>query len=148
MLTDASGMAAWIAAIPFEAWPQQRRLADGLIRPSMVTDPAWFGFGKQAEPIVSALLEHYPGCAAYQQMLSAVMPGHHIAPHRDLQAPYWLTRVHVPLMTNDRSLFIVDGKPIHMEIGRAYEVDTLAIHSVENGGDCPRIHFMFDVRKA
>src|SRR5258708_523358 len=77
---------AWIATIPFELWPQQHRLADGQIRPSMQADLEWEGFGSIAEPAVDEVLQrHFPGCVAYQRMLSAVMPGHSIPPHCDGQ---------------------------------------------------------------
>jgi len=113
----------------------------------MVTDLGWFNFGTLCEPVVSDVMVHFPGCTVYQRMLSVVMPGNYIEPHRDQQAPYWLCRVHVPLATNDRSDFIVDGQSHHMEVGKAYRVNTLAEHSVINDGDSPRVHLMWDVRK-
>lgn len=134
---------AWIKAIDLRAWPQQSQTE---LKPAMVTDPAWFGFGKISEPIVSHLITWFPGCTPFQRMLSVVMPGHDIEPHIDQQAPYWLCRVHVPLTSNEQSRFIVGGLHHHLEIGRAYRVNTLAMHSVENNGATPRTHFMFDVR--
>ena len=76
------------------------------------------------------------------------MPGHAIEPHKDQQADYWRARVHVPLMTNERSAFVVECKPHAMAVGSAYLVNTLAEHAVTNDGDTPRIHFIFDVRRA
>lgn len=140
-------MAEWISAIPFEDWSQQHRLADGQIRPSMMTDLSWHGFGDACSPVVRAIRQKcFPNCDVYQRMLSVVMPGHVIEPHRDHQAPYWLCRVHVPLTTNEQSEFIVDGQSHRMDVGMAYRVNTLAEHSVVNAGAAPRIHFMFDVR--
>lgn len=139
--------AAWIRDIPFEYWPQQHRLADGKIRPAMVTEPGWHGFEFETNYIVEDVMELFPGCIAFQRMLSAVMPGHSIAPHRDEQGKQWLCRVHVPLTSNDKSLFIVNGEPQHLKIGFAYRVNTEAEHAVTNDGDTPRIHFMFDVRR-
>lgn len=145
---DVADLVSWIGAIDFTDWPQQGRLADGLIRPSMVTDPEWFGFGKKAEPVVAQVMTHFPDGSAYLRMLSVVMPGHSIEPHRDSQAPYWQCRVHVPLATNEHSAFIVAGERFALEVGKAYRVNTEAEHSVENDGDTPRIHFMFDVRSS
>ena len=135
-------MAAWIAAIPFSEWPQQRPVDDQL-RPSMVTDLEWHGFGEMAAPVIREL--GFEG-HAYQRMLSVVMPGHSIDAHIDEQAPYWHTRIHVPLLSNDRALFISEGKPIVMTPGVAYRVNTRALHAIENGGTTPRVHFMFDAR--
>ena len=135
-------MAAWIAAIPFSEWPQQRPVDDQL-RPSMVTDLAWHGFGDMAAPVIRDL--GFEG-RAFQLMLSAIMPGHSIDAHVDEQAPYWHTRIHVPLLSNSRAVFISEGKPSVMKPGVAYRVDTRALHAVSNGGETPRVHFLFDAR--
>lgn len=143
---DAIVLTDWIAAIPFEEWPQQHRLADGQVRPAMQTDLAWHGFGAIAEPVVNAIMqEHFPGCVAYQRMLSVVMPGHSIPPHCDEQAKSWISRVHVPLTSNAKSRFIVGGEDHVLAPGFAYRVNTRAEHAVTNDGETPRMHFMFDV---
>ena len=144
-MVQVSKMVAWISAIPLTDWPQQRSLADGQVRPSMVTDLDWHDFAKIARPIVDDLCIDCNG-RTYQWMLSAVMPGHSIEPHVDLQPDYWLYRIHVPLITNPESLFIVGGIHCAMQVGTAYLVNTMAMHSVVNNGSAPRIHFMFDVR--
>ena len=132
---DVSALTAWITAIPFEEWPQQSLLEDGRIRPAMVTDLSWHGFGKMTSEFASAS----------NRMLSVVMPGHSIPPHQDQQDLRWITRVHVPLTTNDKAVFIADGETFHMKVGKAYRVNTLAEHEVRNDGLTPRIHFIFDV---
>jgi hypothetical protein len=144
---NSDALKDWIGAIPFEEWPQQHRLADGLVRPAMLTDLKWRGFGIVAGPVVSEIMRAFPACDAYQKMLSVVMPGHAIEPHRDEQSPRWLCRVHVPLTSNDRSQFIVGGVAHVLIPGMAYRVNTLAEHAVVNDGDTPRIHFMFDVSR-
>jgi hypothetical protein len=143
---SSRAMAGWIETVPFEEWPQQHRLEDGKVRPSMVTDLSWNDFGKYADPVVLELLERFPGCRAFQQMLSVVMPGHSIPPHTDSQASYWVCRVHVPLTSNPLSKFMVGGVDHVLEPGKAYRVNTEAIHGVVNDGPTPRIHFMFDVK--
>jgi len=132
-----AAMAAWIAAIPLEDWPQQHRLADGQIRPAMVTDLAWRGFAAMAEPITR---EFTAGRLTWHA-LSCIMPGHSIPAHRDEQPIDWLYRAHVPLLTNPRATF--NGE--HFAAGFAYAVDTTEPHEVRNDGASPRIHFMFDV---
>jgi hypothetical protein len=137
---DASGMTAWILGIPFSRWPQNPG------RPAMIADPNWHWFGAVAKPVVDELMAYFPGGEAYQLYVSAVLPGHSIAPHKDEQGHDWLCRVHVPLTTNERSEFWVDNDCHHMEPGSAYRVNTLKVHAVINQGATPRIHFMFDVR--
>jgi hypothetical protein len=141
---NVSEAVAWIRAIPFEAWPQQHRLADGKIRPAMVSDINWRGFGNAAWPVVQAL--GYNETNAYQLMLSVIMPGHSIEPHRDEQPANWLYRVHVPLLTNTKAYTKMGGKRINMKVGQAYQVNTREEHALTNGGLTPRVHFMFDVR--
>ena len=143
---DARRLAAWIAAIDFAEWPQQ---SFAEIKPAMVTDLAWHGFGLVSDPVVADVMaEHFVGLAHEQHMLSVVMPGHSIRPHRDLQPRHWRCRVHVPLLSNDQSVFVSNGVPHALVPGMAYSVDTRIEHSISNDGDTPRIHFMFDVREA
>lgn len=146
-LVDASKLIAWIEGIPFTDWPQQHRLEDGKIRPAMVTDHAWHDFKAVTDPVVSQIMGQFKGCSEYQRMLSVVMPGHSIPPHVDHQAHGWVCRVHVPLVSNEQSQFIVSGTSCRLVPGLAYRVNTRAEHSVANDGATPRIHFMFDVKR-
>jgi hypothetical protein len=142
---DASKLATWISAIDFNDWPQQSFTE---LKPAMVTDLEWHGFGAVSDPVVKAIMaEHFGGLCSEQRMLSVVMPGHSIRLHVDLQAPYWRCRVHVPLIGNDKSSFWSGDTAHVMEPGLAYTVDTMVEHAVENRGDTPRVHFMFDVRR-
>lgn len=146
---DASPVTAWLSSLPLSAWPQQHRV-DEQLRPAMVNDPDWYGFGARTLALVNALLEALPGTGPvedYNRMLSCVMPGHAIPEHADAQEPAWLTRVHVPLVSNDRALFVSGGAELHLEVGAAYLVDTRVPHAIRNDGAMPRIHFMFDVRR-
>lgn len=140
---DVVDLVKWIGGIAWTDWPQQSLTE---LKPAMVTDPRWHEFGRRTDALVAHLMAHFPGCEDHQRMLSVVMPGHSIEPHRDEQAPAWQTRVHVPLITNDRALFITDEDADVMQVGHAYLVDTRKTHAVHNAGDTPRVHFMFDVR--
>lgn len=140
---EVASLVAWILAINLADWPQQSLRE---LKPAMVTDLGWHGFGVESEPAVDYVMGKLRGHSAYQRMLSAVMPGHFIEPHVDRQASYWMTRVHIPLTTNDRSSFVVGGVRHHLEVGKAYGVNTEALHSVTNEGETPRVHLMWDVR--
>lgn len=142
---NVAELVAWITAIDFADWPQQHRLADGGIRPMMVSDHAWHGFGAETRPLIAELLAHFPGCVSSTELLSVVMPGHQIEPHTDSQPPHWRCRVHVPLTSNPLSRFIVGGVAHRLVPGQAYRVNTEAVHAIENAGPTPRIHLMFDV---
>lgn len=135
----------WLSAIPFADWPQQTPLADGRLRPAMVNDPAWHGFHAVTDVAVKLCQAYVPRrTRPTQRLLSVVMPGHGIPPHVDKVSPRWWGRVHVPLLTDPASRFIVNGDAHHLEPGYAYAVNVLAEHSVENPGTSPRVHFMAD----
>lgn len=62
--------------------------------------------------------------------------------HVDLE-----TRIHIPIITNENCLMIVDDEVIHMPAdGNAYVVDTKKRHTALNSNkDFDRIHLMFDL---
>lgn len=114
----------------------------------MVNDLAWHDFGRRTDALVDRLMRRMPRCSAFNRMLSVVMPGQSIDPHCDAQEPGWVTRVHVPLLTNERSTIIMGGTSYRLLAGVAYSVDTRLEHIVKNDGATPRIHFMFDVKRS
>lgn len=134
-------MVEWLGEIPLTEWPQQ--CVHGC-KPAMVSNLQWRGFGNVCWPLVQALGFH--GGNTYQHMLSVVMPGDRIPPHRDQQADYWAFRIHVPLEGNDKSYTVMRGKKHVLKVGEAYMMNVLDVHEVVNEGKTPRIHFMFDVR--
>ncbi len=138
----------WLAAIPFEDWGQQNPAGVYPLKPAMMSNAMWHGFGAALDPLVADILTYYPGCIAQQRMLGAVMPGDEIPRHKDDQCPEWVERVHVPLTTNPHASFVCDDGPHFLKVGWAYRVNTEAYHAVYNRGDAPRVHFMFDVRGA
>jgi hypothetical protein len=50
----------------------------------------------------------------------------------------------VPITTNPRVRFIIDGRPYRFEVGQAYELNNQLTHSVANKGVEDRISFIFD----
>ena len=102
-----------------------------LLLPVMAQAAAPCGY---AEPV-------YP-----KAMLARLAAGHGIDRHVDGEGSHPLThRIHVPLQTNPRATLTVDGTDFHLEAGYAFEVNNLVPHSVFNGGEEDRIHFVFEV---
>jgi Aspartyl/Asparaginyl beta-hydroxylase len=143
---DVSHFAEWVSGIDFSEWPQQRKV-DHQLRPAMVSDRNWHHFQEAASPIVTRLLTLFPHCHDINWLLSAVMPGHDIEPHVDLQSSDWTCRIHVPLISNPQAFWVERGQRHWMKPGFAYKVDTTVEHSIVNAGTTPRIHFMFDVMR-
>lgn len=143
---DVSALIEWVRKIPFEEWPQQHRVHPDRIRPAMATKLPWYGFGRETDSLVAELMQrHFSGYASNNRMLSVVMPDEGIEPHSDNPSSDWRVRVHVPLVTNDKAIFFVEGAAFHMTAGRAYLVNVRQRHEIKNDGPTPRIHFMFDV---
>ena len=106
---------------------------------------------KRLGPIALALMErivavnYASGGAFLRAMTVRLPPAARIAPHRDKHVSFRHShRIHVPLSTNSRVRFLVDGAPHRLVVGRAYEIDNQRPHSVLNNGAAPRDHFIFD----
>jgi hypothetical protein len=80
-------------------------------------------------------------------MLSVVIPGQKIVEHDDIQDENWIVRVHIPLITNPKSIMFFGQYGVNMPVGSAYLINTEVMHSLENMGSEPRIHFFFDLKK-
>ena len=108
---------------------------------------------------------------AYDLMLSRMQPGQSHAMHHDLQPSDWITRVHVPIVTNPGAWLAFEGeaetvysdayfeggeeypgediqvpKKVHFAVGWAYSFNTLERHSFGNDGTADRVHVLLDVR--
>src|SRR4029453_18434342 len=78
-------------------------------------------------------------------MAAKLMPGGLILPHRDSHPSFAAGhRIHVPIATNPRVRFMIDGRPVSLQVGEAYEINNQKVHSVMNKGATDRIHFIFD----
>ena len=80
-----------------------------------------------------------------RQILARMAPGGEIKPHRDANpAAKWPHKIHVPLLTNDKVTFYIEGTGYHMPEGEAAEVNNMGVHAVKNDGDTDRIHLIFE----
>lgn len=89
----------------------------------------------------------YPGCK-FDFGTWDLAPGQVHPAHIDEQPPHWLARIHVPLTTNPGVIFRMDDGEHHMEVGKAYRMNTLRTHAVENKGETHRVHLVIEVRAA
>lgn len=53
-------------------------------------------------------------------------------------------RVHIPIITNEKSLFLVDGSTRVLREGEVWEINNVRLHGAENNGDAWRVHFIAD----
>jgi len=107
----------------------------------------WHRLATQAEPLMAEIIEqHYaPGGTIIRAMAAKLPAGGRINPHFDAEASFEHGhRIHVPITTNSRVRFMIDGRPYQFEVGKAYEINNRLHHSVMNRGHEDRITFIFD----
>lgn len=107
----------------------------------------WDYLAREAVPVMQELLDgHYVrGGVILRAMVAKLEPSGTIPGHIDRHPSFACAhRIHVPLLTNPDVVFLVGGKQITMDVGKAYEINNQLTHRVYNGGDTDRIHFIFD----
>ena len=110
-------------------------------------EPGWDRLAELAVPIMHGIIaQHYPpGGAIIRAMAAKLLAGGKISPHMDSHPSFHRGhRIHVPITTNPRVRFMIDGRPHQLQVGRAYEINNQMNHSVMNKGDEDRITFIFD----
>jgi hypothetical protein len=109
--------------------------------------PLWAEWRPLLEPVLAQASAPY-GYArgAFPRVMLARLPaGAQIKPHQDnMPAARWPHKVHVPLFTNDKVIFYIDGIGYHLPEGEAAEVNNMGVHAVTNGGDTERVHLIFE----
>ena len=109
--------------------------------------PGWERLSDAAVPLMREIIgKHYPpGGEVIRAMAAKLLPGGKIKTHADVHASFRCGhRIHVPMTTNRRVWFTIDGRPYQLEVGQAYEVNNQKQHSVANRGAEERITFIFD----
>ncbi|MGE0045531.1 MAG: aspartyl/asparaginyl beta-hydroxylase domain-containing protein [Hyphomonadaceae bacterium] len=109
--------------------------------------PRWPEWRHLLEPVLAKAVEPY-GYARGEYprvMLARMHPGGVIKPHRDANpAAKWPHKIHIPIFTNDKVTFYVDGVGYHFAEGEAVEVNNMGVHAVTNEGTTDRIHLIFE----
>lgn len=123
--------------VSLEAWPD-------LV---VSQEPGYVPLKSVAVPMMEQLIDRSfePGGRIIRAMAAKLLPGARINTHVDLHPSFHCGhRVHIPLKTHRKVRFSVDGRPHRFDVGRAYEINNQLPHSVMNGSDEDRIHFIFD----
>jgi hypothetical protein len=163
---DIAALAAAIASKEDAAWYEQvdrqkdyevHRLTQSIVLLFAAVDPwprmdvtrqhGWDRLSAVDVPRMDSIIESwYPPAGTIIRALAAkLLPGGKIDPHRDSHPSFNCGhRIHVPITTNPRVRFTVDGRPFKLEVGQCYEINNRMMHSVANKGDTDRIHFIFD----
>ena len=110
-------------------------------------EAGWDLLAEEAVPLMHRILEdHYPlGGTIVRAMAARLAPGGIIKTHRDSHPSFhYGHRIHIPICTNPRVRFMIDGRPYRMEVGKVYEINNQKQHSVMNKGREGRVNFIFD----
>lgn len=109
--------------------------------------PGWDRLADAAIPVMQHIVENYysPGGTIIRAMAAKLLAGGIIKPHMDSHPSFrYGHRIHVPVTTNPRVRFMIDGRPYQLEVGQVYEINNQKRHSVMNKGEEDRITFIFD----
>jgi len=110
-------------------------------------EPGWDRLAEVAVPVMHDIIaRHYtPGGSIIRAMAAKLVAGGKITPHVDSHPSFHMGhRIHVPITTNPRVRFMIDGRPYRFQVGQAYEINNQKTHSVMNKGAEDRITFIFD----
>jgi len=163
---DVTPLVEAVLALPQAAWEenQQRQedydvhkrtesvvliFTDGSGWPDITVtrESGWDLLAESAVPLMEDILRrHYPpGGTIVRAMAAKLLPGEVITPHRDSHPSFHHGhRIHIPIKTNPRVRFMIDGRPYKFKVGQAYEINNQKTHSVMNKGSEARINFIFD----
>ena len=192
---DIAPLAAWLAEGD-KAWPapstprkpqRVREIPAELLEPIYSSVLTFFRQKLECDvcgnwPNEDGEIEHGKGCytqsadgggssfvanyIAIDPMLSRMLPGQSHDFHVDIQRADWITRVHVPIVTNpgcwmawenaEKKAYWLEhydtlpnvrdiAEVVHFEAGRAYSFNTLERHSFGNDGETERVHLIFEV---
>jgi len=91
------------------------------------------------------VLNHFK-CELTSVRLLKLKVGAAIKPHRDFELGYEDNnfRLHIPIVTNDKVDFILDGERLEMRPGECWYTNVNYVHAVANNGEIDRIHLVFD----
>ena len=110
-------------------------------------EEGWSFLADSALPVMNQIINsnYQPGGTVIRAMAAKLLSGENIASHWDKHPSFHCGhRIHVPIKTNSRVRFNIDGFPHQFNVGEAYEINNQKTHSVINKGDEERIHFIFD----
>jgi len=107
----------------------------------------WKRLADVALPIMQQIIsKHYPeGGEAIRAIAARLVAGGNIKAHSDIhQSFHCAHRIHVPITTNSKVWFTINGRPFQFKLDHAYEINNQLQHSVTNRGTEDRITFIFD----
>lgn len=81
---------------------------------------------------------------SYRGVIVVSPPGTYVQPHTDIPSKY---KIHIPILTNDQCVWLLDEGEYHMPAGKAYLLDTEMLHGTINRGNSNRVHVILEMQK-
>lgn len=102
-------------------------------------------FYPKIEPILEILSRFYK-YRQYSAFITRCAPKGKVGIHRD--AGNFLEkchRIHIPLLTHEDALYVINDERVHWKHGHVYEFDNTLPHGVENNSNIYRIHLIINL---
>jgi len=166
---DPARLAAEVQALSDQPWKNQRGYGSSGPMPEVTidwkilslrspggdparTDPGGAGMVGHADtplldrcPAIREVLRTIPAPLRSARLM-ALGPGTRVHTHRDGKCglPWGRVRLHVPIITHEQALTVLDDKEWHWEAGQLWYGDFNRLHHVRNEGTTTRIHLVID----
>jgi tetratricopeptide (TPR) repeat protein len=103
-------------------------------------------FQHVTQPVIEHISKYYQDNGFVVRMVFAkLLAGGNIPEHSD--SGYSLLnchRIHIPIVSNDKNIFVVGGEQKIMQVGEFWEINNAGPHAVNNDSDEDRIHLIVD----
>jgi tetratricopeptide (TPR) repeat protein len=108
--------------------------------------PLYSEFEELVQPVVDHIADYYQDNGfVIRVLLAKLLAGCNIKEHVDTgYSLLAVHRVHIPVITNNDTVFSVGGEQIRMRAGEFWEIDNSKAHAVTNSGDEDRVHMIVD----
>lgn len=110
---------------------------------SLEYDKPTQGYVRYIREIIEQLKEM--GLTPRRVRVTCLQPHSKSLVHKDAETTEYMARLHIPLWTNNKCVFICQGEHLHMKEGKATLVWTNLWHQIRNDSDEPRYHILMDV---
>jgi len=110
-------------------------------------EPGWDRLADVALPLMNDIISRLypPGGTVIRAMAAKLLAGKKITPHVDRHKSFHKGhRIHIPITSNRRVRFMIDGQPYKFKVGEAYEINKQKMQPAMNKGKEERTTYIFD----
>ncbi|MCZ6723790.1 MAG: aspartyl/asparaginyl beta-hydroxylase domain-containing protein [Gammaproteobacteria bacterium] len=103
-------------------------------------------FEEALKPLIDFIADYFQHNGFVARLIFAKLrAGGKIAPHTDgLYSLLKCHRIHIPIITNDKVIFMIGGEEKVLHTGEMWEINNATVHAVDNQSEEDRIHLIID----